>query len=550
MSSTISTGQQRGLELDAPPASPGARPARPSAKRQRMYLFERGYGDFAGRLGRLWSGLSGARLAAWRWCWSGPGVKIARAAVFVAVLTAGLAVGRAYLLYERARGGALTAGVIASTVFAVILVVVLLFGWSVPATALTRLLGGVSAAGAVAAVALAGALAVIGVFTPYLLVLVALTAASALLFIPIRVVHGGWMVAYRIGHRCPYDDCGESKLPIHVCECQTEYADLRPNFYGIFYHRCEHADGRVVNLPTLDALGRRRLRRLCGACKRPLVHSSLGELPEQPVLVAGAPGAGKSVFLRQAFRRLRERLAASAGNSVRIDSADQERDVERDLAQLRQGQILAKTAGQVTTALGVAVRLRRPRPFRRLLQIYDNPGEVFESERALGRKQILPYLGGVVLLVDPASLPAIAELASAGVLGVDATDTPFQQVVTSLLGGLISHGLVDRSRKCAVKLAVVLGKADALATTSAAGLLTQLERVPVQDADTSALTRKTIETLGGGNGLRSLEQSFTEVRYFVATALGRSADPGDERPFQPLGVEAPFLWLMGLEGAG
>jgi hypothetical protein len=238
-------------------------------------------------------------------------------------------------------------------------------------------------------------------------------------------------------------------------------------------------------------------------------------------------------------RKLREKFAQGQGNSVRLDSADQERKFEAELRELDQGQPLQKTTGDTVTAMGIAIRLRTPERYRRLLQIFDAPGEHFESEREFGKKQILKHLGGVVLVVDPFSLPGLADVE---VGGEHAVATPFEQVVSSLLGVLTTHGVLERGQKSKVPLAVVIGKADALTGTMAADIADLAGREP--DDDSSNRCQRALVTLGGGNSLRALEHGFERMRFFAASALGRAPDLRDASPFQSRGVEAPLLWLM------
>jgi hypothetical protein len=518
---------------------PPIAPAPAVGGRQRMYLFERGYVEFKRRVHTFWGHWAEARTALWRWFISGKGnlagdLLYVLAGTSIALFAFGSLL-QSTDLEPRRRAIAIVAGIIALLVAARMLVK------PRPSLVVSRIFCASVAAGPIVVVSLTGTALLAVLFLPYLLLLVLLTTASFLVFLPIRFVHTVWLLFYRIAHRCPHDDCGCSKLPIHVCSCGAHYADLAPNFYGVFHHTCHHTDGDV-RLPTLDLLGRRRLLRLCGGCKRPVVHSSLGELSEVPILLVGAAAVGKTVFVLQAVRRLRERLGGKRGNSVRLDSAEQERRFDEELCELDLGQVPRKTSGDTVTALGIAIRLKTPRRFRGLLQIFDAPGEHFESEREFGRKQILKHLGGIVLIVDPFSLPSLAPREASGQEG---SATPFDQVISSLLGALTTHGVLERGRKCSVPLAVVLGKVDALSDTTAGEFATFAGREPSDDISTRC--QRMIEALGGGNSMRALEQSFEKKRFFAVSALGRTPDPRDTRPFEPLGVEAPLLWLAGLE---
>ena len=122
--------------------------------------------------------------------------------------------------------------------------------------------GGFTAFALVLILGLAGAASATLVFSVYFGVLLALTAGSLLLFLPLRGAQEAWLLYRRVTYRCPYDKCGWRGLPIHVCPCGERYPDLLPSFYGIFHHTCRHEDGTKQKLPTLDMLGRNRLQRL------------------------------------------------------------------------------------------------------------------------------------------------------------------------------------------------------------------------------------------------------------------------------------------------
>jgi hypothetical protein len=467
--------------------------------------------------------------------------------VRLAVVAAGLGLGIRYLAYEQEHGQ----GVSAWTVLVFCLLsagtAIVLWEWKVPVHFAAR---AASAAVAVATVLLLGTVALamlVAVFATYLLALFTATALSVVAFVPMRTIHAAWLLWRRIYRRCPYDDCGRGGLPIHICTCGERYADLLPSFYGLFHHTCRHADGEV-KLPTLDFLGRNRLPRLCRHCQRPLVLSSLGELPEQPVAVVGGPSAGKTVFLRQATRALRDRLAVLPGSQVQVDAAAHERDLASDLQLLDRGQVPAKTGGDVMQALGLAMRLPRPHRLRSLLYLFDAPGEHFASLERFGRKQVVQHLGGIILLVDPFALPPLVEQGRRQAAGLKPSEAPLDHVVGVLLAGVNQLLVHQPAEKCSVPLAVVLAKADALPVAEHSYLagLSPADGLP-PTAGHSGQCREALVRLGGGNSVRALEQKFRTIRYFACSGLGRLPDPKDTRPFRPAGVAEPLLWLLGLD---
>jgi hypothetical protein len=395
---------------------------------------------------------------------------------------------------------------------------------------------------AVAVFAVAVFLVSVLAFVSYLMVLCILTGLLFLVFVPMRALHWVWLIYRKIAYRCPYDACSYSGLPVHVCTCGQEYADLRPSFYGIFYHTCRHRDGDV-KLPTLNLLGRKRLVRLCGKCKYPLGHSSFGELSEIPILLVGGTNTGKSVFLRQAVRGLRDALATRfPGAQVALDSRTQEHRLQEDFNRLDKGQVLDKTTGDVVEACGVALRLKKPR-LHSLLYLYDPPGDDFSSMQRLGGKQSLHHLQGFFLLVDPFASPGLKRVGTAA----DAPDlkvsqAPLSDVVRNLIVAVNQHLVAFPTQRCSVPIAVVINKVDALPAGSAPCLAALAAQNGA--ARVGAPCRQTLEDLGEGPSLRNLELKFSTVEYFACSALGRAYDPREHTPFRPQGVEAPLIWLI------
>jgi hypothetical protein len=375
--------------------------------------------------------------------------------------------------------------------------------------------------------------------------LLILTPLGFVVFLPMRAAHAAWLLWRHVRRRCPYDDCGRAGLPIHVCSCGARYDDLMPNVHGIFFHTCVHGYTSEVRLPTMDFLGRSRLPRLCRHCERPLLLDSLGELAERPIAVAGAPGVGKTVFLRQAVRELARHLGDQPGNSARVDSPEQERGLRADLDLLDHGQVLAKTGGDVAHAFALALRLHAPRRLRALLYLFDAPGEDWLSVERFGRKQVHD-LAGVVLLLDPFALPGLEAHARLLRRQASPSDVPVRDVVSVLVNGLSNSLGLRPSERCAVPVAVVLGKADALPAAEMPFLAGLCAGGGAAGADLSGRCREALVRLGGGAATRALEMKFLTVRYFACSPLGRAPDPKDARPFRPAGVAEPLLWLLGL----
>ncbi len=515
-----------------------------------MYLFERAYRDYASRLVQFNRSLWRHCGTIWKWFWDGPGANVLEVVLRVGVVISGIVVGVLYVSYERRQGRGISLGAVLAFCLIAGYVSVLMWGWKAPVHFAARLTSAACAAGAVALLIVGAVTFASVVFTAYLIVLFLLTALSFIVFVPMRALHWLWLLWRRITYECPYDNCSYQGLPVHICGCGKEYDDLRPSFYGIFHHVCDHGNEKV-KLPTMDFLGRSRLLRRCAHCGSYLIHSSIGELSERPVFMAGGPSAGKSAFLFQAMHQLSERLNALPGSRVCIDSEEQGRLINDELTRLGRGEVPAKTiVGGNVHAYGLAVRLREPRRLRCLLYLFDPPGEDFTSMRRLGSKRVMQHLGGIVLLVDPFCTPKLAEHARHVGREMKVSNVPLGDVVGELMGAARQWLLSGSSQKSQVPLAIVLAKADALPEDDCPFLANLCPTNGSADPDAdSDRCREALIQLGEGHSLRVLEQRFTNVRYFACSALGRTPTPGDTTPFRAAGVTEPLLWMLGLNGS-
>lgn len=503
--------------------------------RRRFYIFERAYIDFVkrGRAAAAW--VTGFSRNARAFFWTGPGSKIIDVALQVSILLVAVALCGFYVNFELDQGRSI--GLATIGVCAVILIFALigLWGWKAPVHFLARGFTVVFIAALQIGVWAIAALVIAPFFLAYLAALVLWTGLSAFIFLPVRAAEEIWLLIRGIAYRCPYDGCSEGGLPIHICSCGEEYADLVPSFFGIFYHRCRHGDS-TVKLPTMDILGRSKLPRLCKACKRPLLHSSIGMLQEFPISVIGIEGSGKTTFVTQGVRSLARRILQIPEAKVRFDSKDQEIGFKRDIGTLDRGGTLPKTSGEVIQALGLAVQV--PKRLKCLLYLYDSPGEHFATMQRFGQKRVIKHLRGIILLVDPADIRGINGS------GVSA----FSDLVAVLISGVESQRLAFNAHdQCEVPVAVVLGKADSLPAdqypflsglTPNGGAVSERER--------SDRCRAALIKLGEGNSVRALDQRFANIRYFACSALGRAPDPKNKQAFRPDGVAEPFCWLLNL----
>lgn len=367
-------------------------------------------------------------------------------------------------------------------------------------------------------------------WTPiYALAQMIIVLVKLLLLIPLFflfLISRGIQLYRRIFYTCPYRECHYRGLPNYVCDqCGESNPKLWPNFYGLLRHDCVNCG---KSLPTLDILGRSKLKMRCGGedCDRPLEGKHGGKAPEKLVAIAGGPGSGKTCYLYMAIDEIINGNGKS-GNQIRgeIDIEAQGVEFLDGWKELDLGMKLAKTTEvKVARAFLLYAGVGRKK-FQ--IYLYDAPGEEFESISRMTEKQYFPMLEGFILMVDPLSFECVRS--GSGALGYK--PVPLQRVVSSTLSSFSGERIGENKFK--MRVAVVISKADMECVKE------QIGKKMSGDA-----CRKVIESWGGGNAIRIIENNFETVKYFACSPLGREYDLKNHKPFRGYGIMEPLDWVL------
>lgn len=376
-------------------------------------------------------------------------------------------------------------------------------------------------------------------------VIITLSAGMALLLRAAEALSMLWRKIFLV---CPNSGCHQRiALPHYACgACGAMHTRLVPGRYGVLWRRCRCS----ALLPTLFLTGRHRLTSFCPheTCGRPL--PTLGRQRAIHLALIGAQSAGKSSFLAAGVLTLRRRLASAGGVLAAHD--DQGR-TEAFLQTLEQ-RFVAGTAMDKTAELSpdaVVLRAGSKSGPGVLLYVYDPAGELFASKEAVGRQGYLRHLHGIVLLVDPLSLPmvrqALGESLLEGLEGLRPAEEHVDDVYSRVIGGLREVAVDAKVGIRHVPVAVVVTKTDAF------GLAEAIDGWPLgpptgkapggEDELQAQRVRAWLSARGGGNLVRSIESDFKHYRYFAVSALGRtpSASGGE---FLPRGLLPVWQWLL------
>lgn len=355
---------------------------------------------------------------------------------------------------------------------------------------------------------------------------------------------------FKIFFRCP--DChAQMNIPIYVCpNCATEHTRLWPSVYGVFHHTCLKCN---TELPTLDFVGRKDITQKCIDCSRPM-NKEIGRLINIHIPVIGGPSTGKSNYIFMATKQFIELYAKPRGIQVTFPDEKHLQNYESNLRQLSTGTPLVKTPEIVPQAYNLSIKQPKDR-IGRIVYIYDAAGEAYSEESKTILQTYYKYVHGLILIIDPFSIDLFArqheneidELKnSIRPSGLDAMDA-YERMINVLEA---SVGL-KRGERFKHPLAVVISKTDALDLENIIGrpaakeLMRNDPSIRLESDAIHKLVENFLNDYGLGNFVRDVKLQFENVTFFSCSALGRMPEPNDHRPYEPLGVLDPFLWLLG-----
>lgn len=381
----------------------------------------------------------------------------------------------------------------------------------------------------------------------HVLILALLVALIYTAFTVVYLSERAYLVGKRFFTVCPACH-SKAPLPQYFCPgCRAVHDRLIPSSFGILHHTCRCGQ----QLPATFFMGRGALRSQCPDCSHALEQSHT-ESRKLFVPVTGAKSVGKSAFLHTALQELVEHKAGELGLAHSFVEASAERDFERVRDQFARGRRPDVTMETLPRAL--TLRLDRPGQAPRVLYLYDPAGEAFADNQGTGLHKYQEYLSGLVFLVDPFAIPAVADEYRAQLAAhTDAlrpSEVPIEDTFARILIGMEEFFGLKKGDRIKVPVAVVLNKADAFDLEDRIGERAVDERLAASPTGTTreavrdALIREHLRGWGEEPFVQQLETRCARVRYFTCSSLGRMPDSTD-RAFEGRGVLDPLLWIIG-----
>jgi len=245
--------------------------------------------------------------------------------------------------------------------------------------------------------------------------------------------------------------------------------------------------------------------------------------------IVGGTSVGKTTMMLMAIQQLMLMSRSrdqGASISAEIDTSDQRVIFDREWRRLEKGVTVAPTSGSVPDAF--ILRLKHHQR-ETLLYLYDAPGEQYSRIESFSQHQWLQSAHGLMLLVDPTSLPGFAADAGHPDLEDQPSKTPLDDVISSCVAA------ARKMKQQATPLAVVITKADVKGVRHRLGDISHIS----PDACVSALARWKADS-----ATKNIARHFSNVCYFACSPLGRSPDGKNTAAFTPQGVLDPLVWIL------
>lgn len=363
----------------------------------------------------------------------------------------------------------------------------------------------------------------------------------------------------RISNVCDYCHKRFSR-PVFQCpNCGANHLDLFPGRYGILHHTCQC--GQKLPSSVLDRRKpRRKLTAICPYClaagHEEIIRSAGSRTICIPVV--GGASAGKTSFINAYAVSMIKYRASAHGLKTRFYDKARATEFTRMLEAHQRG-LVDKTAVQTdkqhASAFSMSFYIEGAalKPSR-LMQLLDIAGETFVAGSENEQQNQYEHCEGIVLVIDPLSIPQVKVRVADGLDGVDAgsiSSSGLGDVMNALHNNISANLANNRGKRLTMPLAVVINKVDAaplleerLGTATVARFRQAEPEKCSDDSDTvDFLCRQFLIDMDMGDIVDMVQQQFTTSRFFAVSAIGHTAGAGQ---FRPRGVDEVVDWIISM----
>ncbi len=403
---------------------------------------------------------------------------------------------------------------------------------------------------AIIAVVICGSIITMAITGINVLILVVFMTMVYIGFSVIWAVDRFYLVRKKIFTAC--HECKEKSLiPVYICpKCGSKHTNLTPGVYGILHRTCNCGK----KLSTTFFNGRKNLEAGCPHCGH-----ALTDRESRPICIpiVGGRSVGKTAFITAFSKEFIESVAPAKGFDIEFYNNKKE-EIYKEITQdyIMGSTRMTDRPQDVNHASSVSfsffVKHSKFSP-ERLIHIYDIAGEVFTDNNENEVQKQYEYCQGIVLIVDPFSIPSIRYkyeelLEPEDIAGIGKAD--INEIINSFLNKLREVTGLSDNKMATVPLAVIINKIDS------AGLEQDIGETAVEKLMRTApdkfmnyydtqdyLCRKFLKENDMQSFLNNINIQFENNRFFACSAIGHTRDKGK---YEPKGVLPPMQWLFGI----
>lgn len=383
--------------------------------------------------------------------------------------------------------------------------------------------------------------------------IVAITIIKILAFIDFLVIHVG-----RISYVC--DFCHERyNNPIYICPtCNEKHFALKPNRYGGLHHKC--TCGQILSSSLLCHKNPRyALQSICPCCWKSGRETFVESTNSRTILIpiVGGESTGKTAIITAYVKDFVSTRTAQHGLSVEFYNDDKQSmftnmDTDYQRGTVQKTATITDTTASSILAMSFYIHGKNLNP-KRLIQLYDIAGETFVSQQEHEKQNQYARCDGIVLVIDPMSLPQVKAMWSgdlaAGDLGT-ISSANLEDVMSALNNNLRATTNIDRKNKLSTPIAVVINKIDEseelqnhIGDKAIAKLRASDPEKWNDEFDTmDFLCRQFLIDMDMPEVVDLIAQNFKTSRFFAISAIGHTAGTG--KAFTPKNVNAAIDWII------
>lgn len=362
----------------------------------------------------------------------------------------------------------------------------------------------------------------------------------------------------RISYVC--DFCHERyNNPIYICPtCNEKHFALKPNRYGGLHHKC--TCGQVLPSSFLCRKNpRHTLQSICPCCWKSGRETFIESDNSRTILIpiVGGESTGKTALITAYVKDLVSIRTPQHGLSVEFYNDDKQSmfnnmdsDYKRETVQ--KTATITNTSASSVLAMSLYVYGKNLNP-KRLIQLYDIAGETFVSQQEHEKQNQYARCDGIVLVIDPMSLPQAksmwSENLATGDLGT-ISSAKLEDVMSALNNNLRTITNIDRKNKLSTPIAIVINKIDEskdLQSRIGDEAIARLHALDPEkwndEYDTmDFLCRQFLVDMDMPEIVDIIAQNFKTSRFFAVSAIGHTAGIG--KSFAPKNVNTAIDWII------